>query len=299
MKSAKSTAKKSIAKKDIDIDIEAQVEVSEKPKRTRKKKSDPVPDLIEEVQKEKPKTTRTRKTKAVAKEDLVTEDQFNLVKPDPKTESIVVSEIPKSLGLIKCSKILSYLLSIDVGTVNMAFCLLKISSLKIQNWGLMNIKNYTYHGMINKLNTALNQLDLFNGLTDRVEIVLEQSMSKNLKTVLISGALMMYFEKEYCTSDDPVRKNIITKIDTYHAKNKINYYQPRLGDEPMPMERINALKKGHYKTKVILKEHCKRIMIHTNQDQKWFDLFNNKSKQDDLADSFVQGLSYIKMKKLT
>jgi hypothetical protein len=293
MKSAKSTAKKSTAKKDLDI--EAQIEVKNETKRTRKKKSDPVPvpvpdPVIDTAQSEKPK--RTRKTKAVPKEDLT---------EDPKIDSslIIVNEIPKSLGLIKCSKMLSYLLSIDVGTVNMAFCLLKISSLKIQNWGLMNIKNYTYHGMISKLNIALNQLDLFNGLTDRVEIVLEQSMSKNLKTVLISGALMMYFEKEYCTSDDPVRKNIITKIDTYHAKNKINYYIPRPGDEPMPMERINALKKGHYKTKVILKEHCKRIMIHTNQDQKWFDLFNNKSKQDDLADSFVQGLSYIKMKKLT
>ena len=105
----------------------------------------------------------------------------------------------------------------------------------------------------------------------------------------------MYFVLERMNEDTA---GTIKKIVGHHAKHKINYYQPRPGDEPMPMERLNKLKKGHYKTKQILIEHCRRVLKHNNEDQKWIDFFEKSKKKDDLADSYIQALSYIKMNKL-
>jgi hypothetical protein len=93
------------------------------------------------------------------------------------------------------------------------------------------------------------------------------------------------------------RGNIL-KVVGHHAKHKIKYYEEKPGDKPMPLERLNKLKKGHYRTKQILIEHCRRILKQNTEDKKWIDFFENSPKLDDLADSYVQALSYLKMNKL-
>jgi hypothetical protein len=186
-----------------------------------------------------------------------------------------------------------YLLSFDVGTINMAYCIVKINTLKIINWGIFSIKDSTNEGSCNKLAEKLDQLKLVNGKD--IIIVIEQQPRCNVKTIVISGQLQMYFVLERKMEDTNCK---IRKIDGYHAKNKIKYYVPRPEDEPWP-ERIDKLKKGHYKTKQTLIEHCRRILKHNEESQEWIDFFENSSKRDDLADSYVQALSYIKTKNLT
>jgi len=50
-----------------------------------------------------------------------------------------------------------YVLSIDPGTINLAYCLIRIKDLKIIKWGLFSIKDSTHEGSCTKL---AKQLDL-------------------------------------------------------------------------------------------------------------------------------------------
>lgn len=179
-----------------------------------------------------------------------------------------------------------YILSFDPGTINTSYCLLKIDGLRIQDWGLFSIKDSTNEGTCVKLAKKLDSL----ALTDnrKVIIIVEQQPRVNIKTIMISGFLHMYYTLEKMTEEG---KGIV-KIVGCHARNKIKYYVPRPGDEPMP-ERINKLKKGHYKTKQTLVEHCKRVLIHNNEPKHFVDFFNGSKKKDDLSDTYVSACWYI------
>lgn len=179
-----------------------------------------------------------------------------------------------------------YILSIDPGTVNMAYCLLNTRTLMIKKWGLFSIKASTNEGTCIKLAEQLEILDL---IEDRRVIILhEQQPRCNLKTLTICGQLQMYYTL------DRIAGRKISKIVGYHAKNKIKYYIPRAEDEPMPAN-IDKLKHGHYKNKKVLIEHCKRILIHNDETDEWKDfLKSNKKKADDLSDSYVMACSYLK-----
>lgn len=181
-----------------------------------------------------------------------------------------------------------YILSFDPAIVNMAYCCVNADTLKIHKWGQFSIKDSTNEGTCKKLIKELDQINL-EDLEDLENLIIvhEQQPRCNVKTVTICGQLQMYYVLK------KLETNYIKKIVGHHAKYKIKYYEPLPGDEPMP-SRINNLKKGHYKTKQILIEHCKRILKHNNE-LEWLDSFEKKSKKDDLGDSYVQALSYIKL----
>ncbi len=184
---------------------------------------------------------------------------------------------------------MKYLLSFDPGTINMAYCLIEIDSLKIVKWGLFSIKDSTNEGSCTKLAKQLDTLTLTDDL-EEVIIVIEQQPRVNCKTITISGQLQMYYVLE------KIDNKCIKKIVSYHAKNKIKYYQPIEGDEPMP-ERLDKLKKGHYRTKQTLIFQCSQILCH-NQEIEWKDFFKNSRKRDDISDAYVMALSYIKTNNL-
>lgn len=168
-----------------------------------------------------------------------------------------------------------YVLSFDPAPINMAHCLVNADTLKIyKHWGVFSIKDSTNEGSCKKLVGHLDSLKLTDGINSI--IVHEQQPRCNMKTITICGQLQMYFVLERMNEDTA---GTIKKIVGHHAKHKINYYQPRPGDEPMPMERLNKLKKGHYKTKQILIEHCRRVLKHNNEDQKWIDFFEKSKKK--------------------
>lgn len=200
-----------------------------------------------------------------------------------------------------------YLLSFDPGTRNIAYCLLRIKTLDIVRWKVFSIAENareTYEVSCEQLIKHLDEDNIFSELNEneRINIVLENQMGRNTTTNRVCGMLLMYFLKN--------RDPRLNKIVHYSAANKINYYQWEEGDpEPVLVqkgkskknvyevnERIAKLKgTAHYKNKKILEEHCRRILKNRNYPQSWIDYFDkNKSKQDDLADSFIQALSYIK-----
>jgi len=185
-----------------------------------------------------------------------------------------------------------YVLSFDPAIINMAYCLVDIETLKINKWGMFSIKDSTNEGSAKKLVDHLDRLQLTKDI-DAI-VIHEQQPRCNIKTITICGQLQMYFVIEKITNSS---SGCIEKIVGHHAKHKINYYKPMPGDDPMPTERLNKLKKGHYRTKQILIEHCRRI-LKQNGDLEWLDWFEKQPKLDDLSDAYVQALSYIKMNKL-
>jgi hypothetical protein len=183
-----------------------------------------------------------------------------------------------------------YILSFDPGSINMAYCLIEIATLRICKWGIFSIKDSTGEGSAIKLANHLDELKLTDDID--VTIIFELQPRVNIKTILISGFITMYYAQEKRKLDTP---GTIEKIVGFHARYKIKYYQPEDGEKPLP-PRLDKLKKGHYRNKQILIEHCRRILPRHNAD--WIPWFESAEKLDDKSDCMCQALMYIKMNKL-
>lgn len=217
------------------------------------------------------------------------------------------------------SKDVDYILGIDPGSINLAYNLMNIKTKHIEKWGVIDIKDSTYEGMAIKMANKLDSLDLLsddsnnkkinivkntkktskrkeddiyvhdyvNKQGKNIAIVIEFQMSKNNKTVNIVGQLFMYFT----ISKMKPNSMHVTKIVTYPAKEKLKYYQPMQGDEPLP-ERLNRIKKGHYYNKQLGIEHCRRVLIQNKEHQETIDFFESCTKKDDLGDTCLMICRY-------
>jgi hypothetical protein len=188
-----------------------------------------------------------------------------------------------------------FIVGFDPAPINMGYILLNIHNIKIYDWGIFSIKDSTNEGSCKKLAQNLDELKLTDDINS---IVLhEQQPRCNIKTIVISGQLQMYHVLKKMNKNNSTAKTNIEKIVGYHAKNKLTYYQEMPGDEPMPWDRLNKLKKGHYRNKQIGIEQCRRV-LKQNNDLEWLEWFEAQSKKDDIADTLLTVLSYIKTNKL-
>jgi len=198
-----------------------------------------------------------------------------------------------------------YILSFDVGSINMSYCVLDTRSKKIVRWGVFSIKDSTHEGSCTKLATSLNELNLtnFDQNEDQTKpkeiiIVIELQPRCNIKTLVISGQLQMYYVLEKNNHKESLESSNckIKKIVSQHARQKLQFYKEKEGDAVWP-ERITKLKKGHYQNKQIAIEHCRRVLGHTDEDKKWIEFFESSKKKDDLSDSYLQARIYIQNNK--
>ncbi len=184
-----------------------------------------------------------------------------------------------------------YILAFDPAINNMSYCMININTLKIKNWGKFSIKDKLIDNRCINLINYLDSKDLTKDLN--TIFIYEQQPTFNMQTSIITGYLQMYFASKKIKC-----KHNISGFAPNDSKNKLKYYIPQLGDEVMPNERLNNLKKGHYRDKQIAIEHCKRILIQNKESKEWIDFFNNLKKSDDCADSYLLALSYLKNHKL-
>jgi hypothetical protein len=199
-----------------------------------------------------------------------------------------------------------YLLSIDLGTINYAYCIIETATEKIIDWNLLELgSSKDSHEMLAmKLAESLNsvQLHKLKVTPDKkktMTVVIELQPKKNIKTLILSGMTIMYYSLEKLKNqhlEDPSYCEI-TKVIGYHAKNKLKYYEPMEGDEPL---KVSHLSNGYYKNKVTSKQQCERILKQKGETQ-WLEFFHTGSKADDKSDSYLQGLAYgkfvLKLKK--
>jgi len=194
-----------------------------------------------------------------------------------------------------------YILAIDPGTINFSYCLIHADSRKIHKWDVISIgrsTSDTYETTCTNLAKMFNELDLTKNPTNNVGsliVVVEAQPRVNIKTLVMSGQVQMYFILEKLKDRLQPDYLSIKKVVGYHARNKLKYYEPQPNDEPLD---LSALKNGYYKNKKTSKEHCKRVLVQQGETS-WSKFLETHKKKDDLSDAMLMGLAYIKfiMKK--
>ena len=222
------------------------------------------------------------------------------------------------------------ILSWDVGIYNLSYCILEknkdINEIKIIDWDIVNLvdndemkknRSLIFENIPRKLHEKPQLLDV------DIVVIENQPSLKNPQMKSIQMILYSYFlilgkvigngDKSTC---------YIEKIDFCSASNKLKIYDgPEIILEEKPKrnkkivennfsetiveENIELVEKTKSKKTTIKYADKKRLAIEhakyfVEKDEKYKDFFNNHKKKDDLADSFLQGLYYIKhIKKLS
>jgi hypothetical protein len=158
------------------------------------------------------------------------------------------------------------ILSFDVGIKNLAYCLID-SDKNILDWDVLNCESS------NTTLTMIEKLDSLDYLLGADIILIEKQPAFNPKMRIISNALFVYFTIRILHEQE--RK---AKILFYSAKYKL-----RCCDVKFEFK----VKSKYSKNKKLAVEHTK-ILLKTHQE-----FFLKHKKKDDLADCFLQGLSYI------
>jgi len=115
-------------------------------------------------------------------------------------------------------------------------------------------------------------------------VIENQPALKNPTMKSIQMILYSYFLIQGVTSDE----SSIDSIQMINARNKLKAY---LGP-PIQCD----IKDRYKKTKFLGIEYCKYMILESNQDEQWLNLFTTSKKKDDLADAYLQGIYVLKSK---
>jgi hypothetical protein len=192
---------------------------------------------------------------------------------EEEEEEKVVEEVRKSV-----------ILSFDIGIVNMAYCLIDEDDENVIDWECFSIKGSTMEQQCRKLASKLDDVNFHNNSGYDMTILIERQPKINAKMRVIEGYILMYYV---------LRGGNHKKIITYSPKHKLKCYVAPT-DNPIVLK----CKPGnHYYRKRLGIEHCRRIL---NGDKKYSEkiknIFDKSKKKDDLADTMLQALSYIRFK---
>lgn len=162
------------------------------------------------------------------------------------------------------------LLSFDVGIKNLAYCLIDTSD---NQWNILdwNVIDCTSS---NHILTLIKELDSLPHLLDSTVILIEKQPSFNPKMRIIGGCLYTYFTLRIAHE-----QNRKVKIMFYSAKHKL---------KNVNVTQVTG-KNKYYRNKKLAVEETKFLL----KDTEWLTFFLSNKKKDDLADSLLQGLSYI------
>ena len=217
------------------------------------------------------------------------------------------------------------ILSWDVGIYNLSYCILEKNKedneIKIIDWDIVNLvdndemkknRNLIFENIPRKLHEKPQLLDV------DIVVIENQPSLKNPQMKSIQMILYSYFlilGKVIGNGDKSI--GYIDKVDFCSASNKLKIYD---GPEIILEEKTKRIKKNIdsiSSEKTIIEENIelidkpkskktaikyadkKRLAIEhakyfVEKDEKYKDFFNNHKKKDDLADSYLQGLYYIK-----
>ena len=163
--------------------------------------------------------------------------------------------------------------SFDVGTTNLAFCI--IDGKMITHWEVIDIAYKTNDQLCVKVVEAL---DSHPELLQVDHIVIEKQPSKNNKMRIVEALLNAYFVINGTTKS----LSRVSKVCVYSSKHKLG------------ASTIKG-KTNYRERKKLAITRCSQYLTETSeiQNENFVNLFVASKKKDDLADCLLQGLSYI------
>lgn len=189
------------------------------------------------------------------------------------------------------------ILSFDVGIKNLAYCIFDSNQSKILNWDIidLNVENFTAKvpsgnsSIAKSANdihiTLIKQLDNLPFLLNVDYVVIEKQPSFNPKMRIIGGCLQSYFYIRGVV-DNPT----ITSIEFFSPKHKLKCY---IGP---PLKLESKVKSKYAQTKkmgVLIAE----IKLQEFNETTFKNLFTSSKKKDDLADCYLQAITFCIFKK--
>ena len=188
-------------------------------------------------------------------------------------------------------------LSFDIGIKNLAYCLLEVDdsieyrNIKIINWGVIDlaqgqkVKELDLMTIHTRMIEALNESDFLNPEASIDTAILENQpclMNPTMKSVQ-----MLLFASLWMRKVDGVVD--IGKMAMFSARNKLEAYDG-------PEIDFSHIKTKYTRTKKLSIAYTKFMLEQSQQSIEMKELFENSKKKDDLADAYLQGLTYIKKK---
>jgi|688.fasta_scaffold00964_38 hypothetical protein len=169
--------------------------------------------------------------------------------------------------------------SFDIGTINLACCIIDNNE-KIHYWNVFDISAPTNPLRCKRMVTQFDKVELFKS----VEIVLvEFQPSCNPKARIIEGFVSTYFMIR------SIDNNLNIKVMVYSPIHKLNCFHGECPD-------FTYLKSEYTRRKKLSIFHTQEIIKSGIQDEEFVETFQKSKKKDDLSDSFLQAISYIRYK---
>jgi len=192
------------------------------------------------------------------------------------------------------------ILSFDVGIINLAYCIFESTTSKILYWDIIDLKLTNFSGKVpsgqnnliakaaNDIHiTLIKELDSLPFLLNVDYVVIEKQPSFNPKMRIIGGCLQSYFYIRGVV--DSIDK--ITSIEFFSPKHKLKCYT---GPEIKLESKVKSKYSQTKKTGVIIA----KIKLNEFNEKNEFKLqFENSKKKDDLADCYLQAITFCIFKK--
>ena len=172
-------------------------------------------------------------------------------------------------------------ISFDVGIKNLSYCIIDINNeiFDIIDWNVISLcDNKEKVNKINLINVGKTLKKKLNELLKKIQIdvvLIENQIGPlAIKMKTLQGMIAQYF--------------IMKNIENIEFISSINKLKPYLGN----------LKTNYQQRKKYGVEICKCYLDQFDILIKWLSYFNQNKKKDDLADCFLQALSYFFKKNI-
>lgn len=170
-------------------------------------------------------------------------------------------------------------LSFDCGLKNLAYCLVEDvntseKEFAVRLWETLSLKGETLRDCVVSLHHELNSR---KWMLHADHIAIEAQVSSNSQMKMISHVLQMYFLCNRNSSDTP----------------SIHFISPKSKFKCTNVPEPPGLVAGHGKNKKIAIEMAKKMLL-ADKDKNGLAYLLSHKKQDDLADSYLQGNYFLR-----
>ena len=181
------------------------------------------------------------------------------------------------------------ILSFDVGIKNLAYCILDSITKEILDWYIIDCSVSKNENVILKL---IEELEYLPQLLEVDLILIEKQPSFNPQMRIISNCIFTYF-----TIRINYEQNRKVRILYYSPKNKLSLCQNTeayKNNLNIKNKRSKSGKSLQYRNNKKASIEQTRILIDTHKiNNKYIKYFDDSKKKDDLADSYLQVISYL------